>query len=162
VLDAVGEVAGAVEINLKPQETPWQTPLDEDTEHTTYEPSQISLYFQAATRVALVLTEFRASFRGRSTQVNAWWGAFDLAVSLYSGRAAHPAPGGFPEADLSPGRWDATLGEFVLDWDDVVAAADPHAVALKFCLAAARHACVVCGWDPGLAGSLTGNPPPVH
>ena len=50
----------------------------------------------------------------------------------------------------------------MLDWDDVVAAADPHAVALEFCLAAARHACVVCGWDPGLAGSITGNPPPVH
>ena len=29
---------------------------------------------------------FRAPYRGRSTPVNAWWGSFDLAVSLFSGR----------------------------------------------------------------------------
>jgi hypothetical protein len=200
VLDAVRELAGAVEINLKPQETPWQTPLDEDTEHATYDPAQVATYFGAATRAALVLAEFRAAFRGRSTPVNAWWGSFDLAVSLYSGRPAdppsqdfimrnsmdaeeievgwwpgdgrypraalyayaHPAPAGFADADLSPGRWDATLGEFVLDWDEVVSSADPHATALGFCLAAARHACAVCGWEPALARSIAGNPPPIH
>ena len=33
---------------------------------------------------------FRAPFRGRSTPVNAWWGSFDLAVSLFSGLPADP------------------------------------------------------------------------
>jgi hypothetical protein len=37
-----------------------------------------------------VLSEFRAPYRGRSTPVNAWWGAFDLAVSLFSGSPADP------------------------------------------------------------------------
>ena len=34
---------------------------------------------------------------------------------------AHPAPEGFAGATLEPGaaRWDAELGEYVLDWDDV-------------------------------------------
>ena len=32
----------------------------------------------------------RAPYRGRSTPVNAWWGSFDLAVSLYSGNPASP------------------------------------------------------------------------
>ena len=32
-----------------------------------------------------MLAEFRAPYRGRSTPVNAWWGSFDLAVSLFSG-----------------------------------------------------------------------------
>ena len=33
---------------------------------------------------------FRAPYRGRSTPVNAWWGSFDLAVSLFSGLPAEP------------------------------------------------------------------------
>ena len=200
VLGAVRDLAGPVEINLTPQETVWQTPLDEDSEHATYDPSRVASYFNAATRVALVLAEFRASFRGRSTPVNAWWGSFDLAVSLYSGRPAeppsqdfimrnsmdaeeiavgwwpgdgrypraafyayaHPARPGLEDADVSPGRWDATLGEFVLDWDDVVGAADPRGATLQFCRAAARHACDVCDWEPGLAGSITADPPPIR
>ncbi len=49
-----------------------------------------SAYFAAATRAALVLAAFRAPYRGRSTPVNAWWGSFDLAVNLFSGRPAEP------------------------------------------------------------------------
>ena len=47
-------------------------------------------YFAAATQAALVLAEFRAPYRGRSTPVHAWWGSFDLAVSLFSGLPADP------------------------------------------------------------------------
>ena len=90
VLEAVGRLGGAVEINPTPQEVPWQVPLDEDHEHATYDPDQVATYFDAATRAALVLAEFRAPFRGRSTPVNAWWGTFDLAVHFFSGRPADP------------------------------------------------------------------------
>ena len=38
---------------------------------------------------------FRAPYRGRSTPVNAWWGSFDLAVSLFSGQPVEP-----PSADF--------------------------------------------------------------
>jgi hypothetical protein len=74
---------------------------------------------------------------------------------------AHPAPEGLRDADVSPGRWDDALGEFVLDWDDVLRSPDPHATALAFAHATAAHACRVCGWEPTLAASLGGNPPPV-
>ena len=74
-----------VEIDPTPQEVPWTVPLDEDDEHATYDPTQVAAYFAAATRAALVLAEFRAPYRGRSTPVNAWWGSFDLAVNLFSG-----------------------------------------------------------------------------
>src|SRR5581483_3318744 len=50
----------------------------------------VDRYFAAASRAALVLAEFRAPYRGRSTPVNAWWGSFDLAVSLFSGSPAKP------------------------------------------------------------------------
>ena len=90
VLAAVDDLVGPVPFDPTPQETPWTTPLDEDVEHTTYDPTQVKEYFAAATRAALVLAALRAPYRGRSTPVNAWWGTFDLAVSLFSGEAVDP------------------------------------------------------------------------
>jgi hypothetical protein len=199
ILNAVRELAGPVEINPTPQEVAWSIPLDQDEEHATYDPDQVKAYFAAATQAALVLAAFRAPYRGRSTQVNAWWGSFDLAVNLFSGRPAeppaddyimrnamdaeevavgwwpgdgryekaafyayaHPPREGFAGADMSPGRWDAALGEYVLDWDDVRASDDPHAAALDFAHRVFRHACTMCEWDPALAASAEGNPPPL-
>lgn len=201
VLAAVSRLGGTVEINPTPSETPWTTPLDEDDEHATYDRGQVATYFEAATRVALVLAALRAPYRGRSTRVNAWWGSFDLAVSVFSGlpadppaqdfimrnsmdaqeiavgwwpgdprypRAAfyayaHPATEGLATAKLSPAaaRWDATLGEYLLDWDDIRLSPDPHETALDFARSVVRHACAVCDWDPALAASIESTPPPV-
>jgi hypothetical protein len=76
---------------------------------------------------------------------------------------AHPAPEGFAGGQLAPAqsRWDGELGEYVLDWNDVIAAADPHALALGFARSAFQHACLTCGWDPELAASAEGTPPPI-
>src|SRR5215471_12075672 len=77
---------------------------------------------------------------------------------------AHPAPPGFAGASLSPpaARWDQTLGEYILNWDDLRAVANPRATAVEFARSAFRHACLVCGWDPELAASAEGRPPPVR
>jgi hypothetical protein len=202
VLEAVERLAGPVEINPAPQEVPWSVPLDEDREHSTYDPDQVTTYFLAATQASLVLAEFRAPFRGRATPVNAWWGSFDLAVALFNGKPAeppaddfivrnagdaeqievgwwpgdrkydraaffayaHPAPEGFSDGELDPepAHWDADLGEFVLDWEDIRSAEDPHALALEFAQSAFDYACRACAWDPVLAGSAEGSPPPIH
>jgi hypothetical protein len=201
VLGAVRELVGPVAFDPRPQETSWSVPLDRDDEHATYDPDQVRAYFAAATRAAAVLAELRAPYRGRATPVNAWWGSFDIAVSLFSGRPAdpgssefirrnsmdaqevavgwwpgdsrypraafyayaHPAPPGYESAALDPpsARWEPSLGEYVLDWDDVVAAEDPPAAALAFARSAVRHSCTACDWDPALSASLEGNPPPV-
>jgi hypothetical protein len=201
LLAAVAEVAGEVKIDPEPQEVAWTTPLDSDTEHATYDRQAVAEYFGMATRAAAVLSAYRAPFRGRSTPVNAWWGSFDLAVSLFSGDPAtppsddfimrnamdsqevavgwwpgdpkhgaasfyayaHPAQEGFAGADLGVegARWDGELGEYVLEWDAVVAAADPHGLAVEFGRSVFRHACSTCGWDAELAASADGNPPPV-
>jgi Family of unknown function (DUF5996) len=202
VLALAAQAGAPVSISPAPQEVPWSVPLDEDREHATYDPRQVSDYFAAATQAALALAAFRAPYLGRSSPVNAWWGSFDLAVSLYSGLPAdppsddfimrnagdaqqieigwwpgdarypkaaffayaHPAPPSFAGASLSPAaaRWDGTLGEYILDWDDVREAPDPGALALAFARSAFRHACLVCGWDTGLAASAEGSPPPVR
>jgi hypothetical protein len=201
VLAAVRAVAGEVRIDPAPQEVAWSVPLDTDTEHASYDPAQVSDYFAAATQAAMVLAAFRAPFRGRSTQVNAWWGSFDLAVSLFSGEPAdppsddfimrnamdaqevavgwwpgdprypqaafyayaHPPDEAFPGAAVGPAvaRWDGAVGEYLLDWDDVRTAPDPHEMALEFARSVFQHACTVCAWDPGLAASAKGVPPPV-
>jgi|SRR5665213_562520 len=202
VLGVVGGLCGAVDIDPTPQEVSWTAPLDADEDHARYDIDRVEAYFEAATRAALVLAEFRAPYRGRSTPVNAWWGSFDLATNLFSGRSAeppsddfimrnamdaqevaigwwpgdarypkaafyayaHPAPDGFSEAILAPSsaRWDASLGEFILDWDDVRAADDPHGDSLEFARTAFRHSCAVCAWDPLLAASAEGAPPPIR
>jgi Family of unknown function (DUF5996) len=202
LLHGLGELAGEIRIDPTPQEVPWTAPLDQDEEHARYDSVQVETYFEAATRVALVLAAFRAPYRGRCTPVNAWWGSFDLAVNLFSGRPAdppssdfimrnamdsqeiaigwwpgdprypkaafyayaHPAPEGFGDAALAPAaaRWRADLGEYVLDWDDVIAAPDPHTAALEFARSAFRHACTICQWDPELVSSTEGSPPPVR
>lgn len=201
LLAAVAELAGPVAIDPTPQEVPWSVPLDEDREHACYDADQVTAYFGAATRAALVLADYRAPFRGRSTPVNAWWGSFDLAVNLFSGDPAkppsgdfimrnamdaqevavgwwpgdakydkaafyayaHPATETFGAGQLSPpqSRWDGDLGEYVLDWEDVIAAADPHRLALEFARSAFQHSCRTCGWDPELAASAEGSPPPL-
>jgi hypothetical protein len=95
LLDHVRDLAGAIAIDLTPQEVDWDAPLDEDTEHARYDADAVLAYFAAATQAALVLSAFRAPYRGRSTPVNAWWGSFDLAVSLFSGQPADPPSGDF-------------------------------------------------------------------
>jgi hypothetical protein len=90
LLEAVGGLAGPVEIDPTPQEVSWTVPLDEDDEHARYDAGEVGTYFAAATRAALVLAEFRAAYRGPKTPVNAWWGSFDLAVNLFSGEPATP------------------------------------------------------------------------
>ncbi len=76
---------------------------------------------------------------------------------------AHPAVPEFARASLAPagGRWNEALGEYILDWDDVRAAADPHAAALEFARSAFLHACRACGWDADLAASAESKPPPI-
>ena len=95
VLAAVRRLAGPVEINLTPQEVPWTQPLDQDDKHATFTTASVDTYFAAATRAAQVLAATRAPYRGRSTPVNAWWGSFDLALSLFSGSPAEPPAGDF-------------------------------------------------------------------
>ena len=90
VLEAVRELAGDVPFDAQPQEVPWTVALDADEEHATYDAAQVGATTRRRTRAAQILAAFRAPYRGRSTPVNAWWGSFDLAVSLFSGEPAQP------------------------------------------------------------------------
>jgi Family of unknown function (DUF5996) len=92
-----------------------------------------------------------------------WWPGDSRYEQAAFYAYAHPAPSSFAASKLSPAaaRWEASLGEYVLDWDDVRVSSDPHALALDFARSAFRHACTVCEWDPALPASTEGEPPPV-
>lgn len=198
VLAAARGFGGDLAFDPTPQEVPWSVPLDEDEEHRRYETERVRAYFTAATHAAQALAAFRAPFRGRSTPVNAWWGSFDLAVNLFSGRAAqppsqdfimrnamdvqefalgwwpgdgrypkaafyayaHPPCEGLDAAAVQPAqaRWDASLGEHVLDFDEVRNASDPRGAVLAFGHSLFAQACVLGDWDPALSGGVAGNP----
>src|SRR6266704_114735 len=72
VLAAVARVAGAVQINPRPQEVGGSVPVEDDYEHARTDTGQVWEYFAAAAAAALVLAAFRAPYRGRSSPVNAW------------------------------------------------------------------------------------------
>jgi len=204
VRQALAEIethSGPVTIDPTPQEVAWTVPLDQDDEHRIYDPEQVTNYFAMATAASMALTRFRAPYRGRSTPVNAWWGSFDLAVNMFSGKNAeppsedfimrnamdaqevavgwwpgdgryskpafyayaHPAEDGFAERELPvPGRWSGELGEYVLDHAEAAATGDPEKAVVDFCGEIFSHACNVCDWNPALAASAAGSPPPIR
>ena len=75
-----------------------------------------------------------------------------------------PTPDGFADADLSPAaaRWDQQLGEYLLEWNDIRENPDPHALTLECARSAFRHTCAVGEWDPALAATAEGIPPPIR
>ncbi len=105
---------------------------------------------------------WRNSADAQQIEVGWWPGDARYPRPAFFGFAV-PAPGDFSQAALTPAaaHWSSGLGEYVLDWDDVISAADPYGTALSFGRSLVAHACAVCGWDPGLADSALGVIAPV-
>jgi uncharacterized protein DUF5996 len=90
--DAVFAELAAIGVKLRihpaPQECPVTTPFGEDREHASYDARAVGRFWDALRRVEPVFQKFRAAFRGKSSPVHFFWGAFDLAVSRFNGRRA--------------------------------------------------------------------------
>jgi hypothetical protein len=96
VLQALDELDIEATINPVPNELAVAIPFDQDTTHKTYIPEQAAAFHQALLLAHQILTRFRAGFLGKCSPVHFFWGAFDLAVSRFSGRKAPTHPGGVP------------------------------------------------------------------
>jgi hypothetical protein len=79
----------ACHISRMPQEVPDTTPFDEDRREIEYDPEAVLRWFRAATATTTVFESWRARFFGRSG-IQLWWGAFDLALILFSGKRESP------------------------------------------------------------------------
>ncbi len=71
-------------------------PFFEDHQHAAYDPEPAARFWRALLQVHRVFTVFRARFVGKVSPVHFFWGAFDLAVTRFSGRTAPMHPGGAP------------------------------------------------------------------
>lgn len=87
--DSLERVNVACSISRIPQEIPDTTPLNEDRRPSEYDPAAVLCWFRAATAAATVFESWRTRFFGRSG-IQLWWGAFDLALLLFSGRKVPP------------------------------------------------------------------------
>ncbi|MEM8602093.1 MAG: DUF5996 family protein, partial [Bacteroidota bacterium] len=87
----------AVPIWTMPVEIPGDVlPFDEDEEHAAYDADAAHRHWQILVASHRVFTRFRAQFIGKSSPVHFFWGAFDLALTRFSGRTAPAHPGGAP------------------------------------------------------------------
>ena len=58
-----------------------------------YDPEYTQRFWSILTQASRVFTEFRCRFTGKVSPVHFFWGAFNLAVSRFSGRTAPLHPG---------------------------------------------------------------------
>jgi hypothetical protein len=71
-------------------------PFHENETQDSYDAEAVGRYWQALLQIQRVFTEFRSRYLGKVSPVHFFWGAFDLAVTRFSGREAPKHPGGAP------------------------------------------------------------------
>ncbi|HYS45243.1 MAG TPA: DUF5996 family protein [Rhizomicrobium sp.] len=69
---------------------------------------------------------------------------------------AYPAPVGFADMRVEPGNFNAELGEFLMPYETVRAAADPDAVLLAFLQSSYEAAANLAHWDRQFLEGPTG------
>lgn len=82
-----------VRIWSMPVEVESPIPFEEDHDHRSYDREYVERWWRILVRVHQVFAERRAAFVGKSSPVHFFWGAFDMAVTRFSGRPAPPREG---------------------------------------------------------------------
>lgn len=100
LFDKLSEMGLDIKIYARPNELEPAIPFQENTLNRHYDPEQARLLWQAMLCANAVFNRFRSQFIGKASPVHLFWGAFDLAVSRFSGNAAPLHPGGMPNMPL--------------------------------------------------------------
>ena len=74
-------------------ELPVPIRLDTDTTHAAYDREAVRRFWRILAQAERILTDARCSFVGKCSATHFFWGAFDLAVTRFSGRPAPPRDG---------------------------------------------------------------------
>lgn len=96
IMAALSELGIEVSILARPVEVEDAIPFANDTKHKSYDADAVNRFWRALVQINRVFSEFRAGFIGKSSPSHFFWGAFDLAVTRFSGRPAPKHPGGAP------------------------------------------------------------------
>ena len=89
-----------VSIHGSPNEMEPAIPFAENTVNKSYDPEAAHSIWKAMLRANEVFYQFRSEFVGKASPVHLFWGAFDLAVTRFSGRPAPLHQGGMPNMPL--------------------------------------------------------------
>jgi len=112
VMAALAEVGVQCKIWTKPCEIPDPIPFEQDHVHASYDADAMNKYWRILVWSDQMFKDFRTSFLGKVSPVHFFWGAFDLAVTRFSGRRAPERPGadsvtkeGYSHEVSSAGIW---------------------------------------------------------
>lgn len=89
-----------VKIHSAPNEMDPAIPFAENTVNKSYDPAAATAIWKAMLKVNGVFNHFRSEFVGKCSPVHLFWGAFDLAVTRFSGNPAPLHKGGMPNMPL--------------------------------------------------------------
>jgi hypothetical protein len=89
-----------IKIHASPNEMEPAIPFAENIENKSYDPKAAYVIWQAMLKVNGVFNQFRSEFIGKCSPVHLFWGAFDLAVTRFSGNPAPLHQGGVPNMPL--------------------------------------------------------------
>ncbi|WP_103070878.1 DUF5996 family protein [Aquimarina sediminis] len=89
-----------VKIHGSPNEMDPAIPFSKNTVNHSYDPNAANALWRAMLKTNLVFHEFRSRFIGKASPVHLFWGAFDLAVTRFSGNPAPLHQGGMPNMPL--------------------------------------------------------------
>jgi hypothetical protein len=92
----LGQAGVEVAIGLVPNEVPQPIRFPDDEVHAAYDAAAVHAFWRALVQADRVFRLFRTGFLGKASPVHLFWGAFDLAVTRFSGRPAPLHPGGIP------------------------------------------------------------------
>jgi hypothetical protein len=96
IMQALSGMNIQITIFARPVEVVEAIPFEKDEVHASYDAEAVGQFWRALVTVNQIFTEFRSRFIGKASPAHFFWGAFDLAVTRFSGRTAPKHPGGIP------------------------------------------------------------------
>jgi hypothetical protein len=84
-----------IEVTINPLPSEVQNPIrcDVDEVHASYDPVYAQRFWHILVQTVDVMQRYRSPFLGKSSPIHFFWGSFDLALTLFSGRRAPERPG---------------------------------------------------------------------
>lgn len=96
LFEKLAELGIEVKIYARPNEMDPAIPFTENEINSSYDKDAAQAIWKAMLKANEVFNHFRSEFIGKASPVHLFWGAFDLAVTRFSGKDAPPHPGGMP------------------------------------------------------------------
>ncbi|MTI33264.1 DUF5996 family protein [Xanthovirga aplysinae] len=100
LFEKLSEIGVNIKIHPKPNELDPAIPFAENRINKSYDPNAANALWQAMLKANCVFNQFRSEFIGKASPVHLFWGAFDLAVTRFSGNVAPLHQGGMPNMSL--------------------------------------------------------------